>query len=162
MSIHRIFAGISSAIVLMALVWGFVLVGSPISSRRERFDERRMQDLQIINQTILDIVYEGRQWEPSEDGSLRQPLPESLGAVANQAVKQRVNIVDSETSESYGYRVTGQTTYELCATFNALRDEPYDIFWNHGKGRTCFRFDALRAGGLAGGEHNLVVPKWIE
>ncbi len=160
LSMHKLFAGMSAVIVAIALVWGFVLAGSPVTSRQERFDERRVSDLQVIHNTILEIVYEGRQWEPPADGSLRRPLPATLDAVAEQATYQRVNLLDPQTGEPYGYEVTGETTYELCATFASTRDNPYEVFWNHGPGRTCFRFDALRASGYAG--ERVMVPRPVK
>lgn len=158
MSIHRIYAGISASLVLIALIWGFVLVGSPVSSRQERYDDRRLQDLNLINQAIWNHVYDGRPWEVPTDGSLRRPLPDSLQTMADQVTGQRLNLTDPQTNNPYAYTVTGITTYELCATFNAMRDDPYDVFWNHGAGKTCFLFDALRAQGYGGGELLNAVP----
>jgi hypothetical protein len=103
-------------------------------------------------------VYEGRRWEPPEDGSLRQPLPASLDRFAAQATRQQVNTIDPETAAPYGYEVTGQRTYELCATFNASRNESFDVFWNHGPGRTCFLFDVTREDGYVGGARMEAVP----
>ncbi len=159
---HRLFTGISAGIVLLALAWGFVLVGSPLRSRQAQFDERRVEDLRIIHQTVLNIVYEGRPWEVPVDGNLRRPLPISLQEIAEQATMQRVNVTDPQTGEPYEYNRTGATTYELCATFNALRDEPFDVFWNHGQGRTCFPLDASRADGYGGVEQKPIVPTMVK
>jgi hypothetical protein len=40
-------------------------------------------------------------------------------------------------------RVTGASTFELCAAFDLPRDEGYDARWNHPAGRHCFALDVL-------------------
>jgi hypothetical protein len=138
---HKLYAGIASAIILVTLIWGFVLVGSPLSERQRRFDERRIEDLQSIHQQILQVVYEGRPFFSEEQPKPVEPLPDTLDTVAKQATFQRIQIRDPQTDEPYEYRISGDTTYELCATFNTGRDEPFNIFWNHPAGNHCFRFD---------------------
>src|SRR3989338_8098400 len=124
-SIHKLFAGIASVIVLIALVWGFVLAGSPGTERQRKFDDRRVDDLRAISQEIINIVYEGKAWrEPDQKPT--KPIPPTLKEVAAQAQYQQLRITDPETKESYELRVTDATHYELCATFDLPREQQYD------------------------------------
>lgn len=148
MSMHKLYAGIASAVVIIALVWGFAVVGSPMNERLRKFDERRVDDLRVINQELLSIVHERREWETDEVPTLEQPLPTSLDEVAAKAVYQKVNTNDPQTGEPYEYRITGESTYALCAQFSEERDQPYDVFWNHPSGQYCFSFDALKPEGF--------------
>jgi hypothetical protein len=148
MSIHRLFLIISAAIVGLALVWGFLVAGSPMAQRLERFDERKLGNLETISREIMNIVYEGRSPDAEGVGPIR-PVPPTLQDVREQALSRRVGIADPQTGEPYGYRVTGDYTYELCAIFNFQRDQPYDVAWNHPAGRHCFEFDTARPDGTA-------------
>lgn len=148
MSFHKLYAGASAVIVLVAVVWGFMLVGSPTTERLRKFDDRRIEELRIINNEILNIVHAGRwDWMNDTVPSLQEPLPKDLQQVADHATGQKVNIADPQTGVLYEYVVTGKNTYDLCALFNAERNESYDVFWNHPAGRVCYSFDALKAEG---------------
>lgn len=149
MTLHRAYAGIASVIVLTALVWGFFVVGSPLSERARKFDERRITDLRLIHSAILDVVHAGRpNWVNDLVPRLQEPLPVTLEDVAASASYERLSIVDPETGAPYAYRITGESTYDLCADFRTVRDTPFDIAWNHPAGTHCFRFDALKTDGF--------------
>jgi hypothetical protein len=64
--------------------------------------------------------------------------------LAAAAVEDRPRIVDPATGAPYEYRVTGPSSFELCATFDGPRDEDFMARWNHAAGRHCFEFDLLR------------------
>ncbi|MBI3816938.1 hypothetical protein HY285_05360 [Candidatus Peregrinibacteria bacterium] len=136
---HRSFGIAATIIVLVALVWGFAVVGSPFTGRLERFDERRLQDLQIINSEILAIVYGNRIGGP--DAVPARSLPSALPEVLQNAIHQRPQITDPQTGIPYEYRITDASHYELCATFAFPRIQSYDIFWDHPAGRSCYEFD---------------------
>ncbi|PIR52192.1 hypothetical protein COU77_01580 [Candidatus Peregrinibacteria bacterium CG10_big_fil_rev_8_21_14_0_10_49_16] len=150
---HRLFATIATLIVAIAIVGGFVLAGSPQSERIRRIDERRIEDLRMINNEILTILFEGRPFEPRiispETGKemlpeMKRPLPTSLQEVQEQALYQRVNILDPVSGEEYEYQVLDETNYELCALFDMERVGDFDIFWDHPAGRHCFAFNAQK------------------
>jgi hypothetical protein len=135
---HSIMALVASVVVFGAVAWGFVVVGSPTTRRQERFDERRLQDLQIIARAIQSIVR-----DPNKKGALKEPLPASLAEAAKATKDERVNRRDPETGEPYKYTVKSKTSYELCATFSLARDSDSEVFWNHSAGPHCFTIDVL-------------------
>ncbi len=135
---HMLFSIATSIVVVVAVVWGVVLVGSPSTTRRQRFDQQRLDDLRTIVREI-----DGLCRDPDDKDELKRPLPETLDELATQARHRRINITDPETGARYLYRVTSPTTYELCATFSLQRDSDEDVFWNHPSGEHCYTIDAL-------------------
>ncbi len=129
----------SIAIVIIALVLGFILVGSPSEERAYRFDDQRVSDLSQIQNDIINNYW-----------ITKRKLPEMLSQIPNG-----INVVsipvDPETSAEYEYRVTAPLSFELCATFSkpsrqnistAVKPAPLgpysDENWQHGAGRICF------------------------
>ena len=135
---HVVFGIAASVVVAVAIAWGFFLVGSPATRRLERFDERRLQDLQTIVREIHLMVA-----DPYKQGTLKDALPKTLEEAAQRARNQRVNPRDPETDEPYTYTVKNDTTFELCATFAQKRDDDSRVFWNHPAGKHCLTIDVL-------------------
>lgn len=140
---HRIFGATGAAIVLIAIVWGVSLAGSPMSERLRKFDERRIEHFGAIRNEASAITLDQSRFEPPQERRMVNPLPQSLEEMQEQVVYQQIQITDPETGEPYGYNILNESTFELCADFNAPRDEPYDIFWNHDAGTQCFTIDVL-------------------
>lgn len=137
---HRGFAGAASTLTAAILVWGFLVVGSPAAERVRKLDERRVQDLQAVESAISRICL-GR--ERLEKPEMKRPLPATLAEIAEEAREDRPSIVDPERGTGYEYTVKGETTYELCATFDQVRDVTWDARWNHPAGRHCFALDVM-------------------
>ncbi len=136
--VHVLFSVISSLIVTVAIVWGFALVGSPGTTRLQRFDQQRLDDLQTIFREIQSLC-----WDPDIKDELTRPLPATLEELAKLARNERINPNDPETGQPYGYTVLDATTYELRATFSLERDSDEEVFWNHPAGEHVFQINAL-------------------
>ena len=133
----KIFVSIVVLAVLAAVVYGFILVGSPGSQRVLRFDEQRVSNLKNISLAIDSY------WVRNEQ------LPENLEALQDQRFFVR-SILDPESEEPYDYRVLSQVTYELCAVFvaeSSLLPKPSfsDQSWEHGIGRMCFEREVQKS-----------------
>jgi hypothetical protein len=135
---HALFAGCASIAVALVIAWGFVLVGSPGARRLQRFDERRLQDLQAIAREVHAMVVDA-----NETRSLKAPLPKSLEEVARRARIEQIDTHDPATGEPYGYAVKSDSTFELCARFTRARESDSSVFWNHPAGVHCFTIDVL-------------------
>jgi len=119
---------IAIAAVFAAIVAGFIMVGPPSEARARKLDERRVEDLRQLANTV--DLYRARQG--------------SLPAMLDQAVRQ----IDGEprdpvTGRSYPYRVVDADKYELCADFQRPTDTvaqggPQPGFWTHLAGHQCF------------------------
>ena len=129
-------------LVLIAIVSGFFIIGTPSDLRKLREDENKVNDLRNIQ---YQIVYF---WQ------LKQTLPESLTEL-NDPLSGFTLPKDVQTGEAYKYERTSSSSFKLCATFNApTRDTggqgayqtlpvgPYegnvDENWKHEAGETCF------------------------
>jgi hypothetical protein len=135
-SVFRMVAIIS---ILVVFILGIFFVGSPGTERDRRLDDVRVNDLRTIQQEIRNISTDMSLPKPV----LKQALPATLKDVQANAVYTQPTIIDPVTSVAYEYTITGQSTFELCATFSTVRDQTYDIFWNHPAGRHCYAIDVL-------------------
>ncbi len=138
---HRSFFFAGTLVAVVALAWGAFLIGSPMSERDRKFDDKRVEDMRAISSEIRNIVYEGMQPAPSDSITPKQPVPENLAEVVAKAYYQKVNITDPETGNPYVYEKVTNTRYNLCAVFSFDRQEQYDIFWNHPAGQHCYEID---------------------
>jgi len=115
-------------VTLGALAGGFLIIGTPAEQRALSFDKKRSNHLlQIAN--AVDV-----HWEHNGQ------LPASLDEVTNLWVREAA---DPETGAPYRYQVTGERSYQLCATFAQKQDEPARDPWSnrfgrHGAGEHCF------------------------
>jgi hypothetical protein len=140
---HRWFGWGTSIVVAVSLVGGLFVVGSPATERVRRFDAQRAADLKMISEEVFNLTLGGGWRNPATPLAIRRPLPQSLGEVQAAAQQRKPRIIDPKTGTAYEYRVLGESTFQVCATFEQVRDEPGDVAWNHPAGRHCFDFDAL-------------------
>jgi hypothetical protein len=121
------------------VVAGFFVAGSPKSAREVQFDAQRIQSLQQIQNEVV------RYWQKTN------VLPVSIDDLRDE-INGFLPPADPRTEEPFGYRATGELTFELCATFttdqndvkSAMRVAPTYAdgtleTWLHGAELTCFR-----------------------
>lgn len=101
----RMFAIGVSALVALAVIYGFFIVGSPQTQRLRRFDQERSQHLQQIYYQVRNF------WD------MRYGLPASLDDIRKLDPFAEIPR-DPENDTPYEYRITGENTFELCATFS--------------------------------------------
>lgn len=136
-----IYSWVVIAVVVVAVVAGFFVAGSPQSQRIVRFDERRVQDLSSLQSNIINY------WQKKNE------LPQNLNQVANDILGIIIP-KDPKTGVSYEYAKLGALKFELCATFetsnlnqNSTDPKPVPVMylegemqtWKHGAERTCFQ-----------------------
>jgi hypothetical protein len=129
---------------VIAIVAGFILIGTPKEQRAMRMDEQRVYDLQSIQSSTLDY------W------ITKDVLPKTLDDLSDPFAGYRAP-VDPGTRASYEYTVKGDLEFELCAVFetdgvggmnpngvsypkmyyNTYSDSSFDV-WSHSAGRQCF------------------------
>lgn len=129
-------------VVLLTVVGGFLIIGSPGSARLYRFDDQRVNDLTNLQYQIVNY------WQTKEK------LPATLAELKDPFSGNYIP-VDPDTGASYRYVVKGPLSFSLCATFaketlaNAYTPvrEPVPSLvkgdletdsWKHGVGETCF------------------------
>lgn len=153
----KVLGTVSSVLVISAIVYSFMIMGSPFKQRSLRLDDRRIQDLQNVQYQI--ITY----WQQKEK------LPAKLSDLANPLSGYSLPIdPEFEKGNTYEYSIKNEKKlqFELCATFSlqmpkgwreynnnvmpyygvkdiAISSYPYpgggiNESWDHEAGRTCF------------------------
>ncbi len=125
-------------LVLLSIIAGFFIMGSPSQVRLYRFDDQKVSDLQSIQWQIVNF------WQQKE------VFPKSL-ADLEDPISGFVVPKDTQTGESYVFTLGEGMTFNLCATFNAESQGPvqrstYESYpvngsnesWQHGVGEQCF------------------------
>lgn len=153
-NIKKISAILGIVVTLLAVVLGFMVVGSPTKQRNLRFDSTRVSDLSSI------------QWQVISYWQQKGILPVSLDDL-NDSISGYVVPIDPKTKANYEYKsltVNNKPNFELCANFaletpdNKGRGDYYggnsygiatdamynvgypdgDDNWKHSAGRSCF------------------------
>ncbi len=131
------------ALVIVSIVSGFFVVGTPWQAREYRYDEQRVLHLQDIQAQLIEY------WRQKE--VLPAALDDLKDSISGYYVPE-----DPLTNMPYEYRAKGDRSFEICATFNAVsrvstaqtRAYPAgaDMYikpelagpWTHTAGRACF------------------------
>jgi len=126
--------------VLLTVLGGFFIIGTPNSAREYRFDDQRVNDLTNLQYQVTNY------WQA------KQKLPSSLDDL-NNALNGSFVPKDPSTGANYRYEATGPLSFKLCSTFSKVSrqnsssrpDMPYPVkaefggeSWYHGAGETCF------------------------
>lgn len=129
-------AWIVSFVILITIVAGFFIIGTPYYARAKKFDERRISDLQTIQNEI--ITY----WQQ------KNTLPSKLDDLKN-TISGFAPPADPETLTPYEYSIINPLAFILCSDFQTADDEktrsnlyyygPYPDNWKHEKGKKCFQ-----------------------
>ncbi|MBI4994263.1 hypothetical protein HZC21_01295 [Candidatus Peregrinibacteria bacterium] len=101
----KVLAAIVSFIILISIVSGFFIVGSPSTQRKLRFDEMRVNNLQSL------------QWEIVNFWQMKRRLPKTLAELKND-ISGFIPPLDPETNASYEYKIARAREFELCANFS--------------------------------------------
>lgn len=131
----RLFAVLATAAVVIGVISGFWLLGSPKKQRQLRADQQRLEDIRDIAQRLH------QQARRSQDRKEAVNLPASLPPNDRKT--------DPISGKTYEYQRLDRTHYKLCAEFTTdstkerLRDSPSadQSFWQHPSGRHCFQLD---------------------
>jgi hypothetical protein len=126
----------TGALVLVAIVSGFFIMGTPGEVRLMRFDQQKITDLQEVQWQIVNY------WQQKES------LPASLEELEDPLSGYGLP-VDPQSGESYGYVRESPLDFELCATFNLEGSDQYAArsptgkgvesdTWQHDAGEVCF------------------------
>ena len=142
------FAWATGAIVLIAVIGAFFIVGSPATARLIQYDQQKTGDLNNIQWQIVNY------WQRKE------ALPVNLSDL-NDPISGFIVPTDPQTGVAYKYNVkdAANLSFELCATFNKEGNDQYGAYgaynearpmsaslpakgvadnWQHAAGRFCF------------------------
>lgn len=131
--------------VLASAVGGFFIMGSPATLRMNRFDERRIGDLQSIQYQVVNFY--------QRKGSLPNNLNELKDTISGFNIP-----ADPDGNTAYGYEKVSDLSFKICADFGLDSDIlanskrgmsrpvpvssemgfPLNENWQHKKGYFCF------------------------
>ena len=120
------------ALVAGAVGWGFWTVGGPVTARMEKQDRERLRDLRDWGRYYSCQVAEGAELPDDCAGQTRAP-----------------DSTDPATGAAYRYTLLDETTFEVCAVFQAAitRDTPdyrtRNLFFDGDEG--CLRYKRANA-----------------
>jgi len=135
------FAYGTGAFIILSIVVGFWVMGSPYTQKEKRYDAERVSHLQTIQYQI--VFY----WQA------KQKLPVSLEDIKDP-ISGFVLPVDPSNKSQYDYVVKDKLSFQLCATFSnetpsgtaiegySSPDYAYkngmNENWKHSAGKVCF------------------------
>ncbi len=138
----KYFAWSTGAIVLIAIVGAFFIIGSPATARLMQFDEQKISDLQGIQSEIVNY-WQGKEMLPNSLSDLNDPISGYKVPIDPQSV----------TAYEYNIKDAATLSFELCAVFNKQAEGQYVLNvltpasspvkdymqnWQHEAGRVCF------------------------
>ena len=129
----------AALLVVLAIVAGFFIVGTPAHARLMRLDTQKVTDMQQLQSEITNYYQQKR------------ILPASLSELNDPLLYNTVP-VDPQTGGAYEYTKDSDLGFELCANFNlesqqnsTMRTMPVYVGgqmtqdnWTHTAGRVCF------------------------
>lgn len=136
LSSRRIWRIVSILLVIISIIIGFMVIGSPRTQRLYKYDEQKVTDLENINYQIQSF-YQSKGYVPS-----------TLDEVSTTGYTTLP--LDPQSGASYEYHLVGQSAkaYQLCAEFNKASPEASkanvylrpvgDVSWVHPAGHYCF------------------------
>jgi hypothetical protein len=130
---RNIWAVAVGCLLLVAIILGFSVIGSPQTQRLVRQDNQKITDLQNL------------QWQVINYWQVNGMIPESMPNIP----------VDTQTGTPYKYQKMGEMRFQICAQFNrefaggkypgTMMEGPYfkggmmqNDNWVHGMGWHCF------------------------
>lgn len=135
------FAYGTGAFIVLSIVVGFWVMGSPYTQKEKRFDAERVSHLQTIQYQIISY------WQA------KQKLPTTLDDIKDP-LSGFVLPVDPRDQSQYEYVAKDKFSFQLCATFSketpagaaiegySSPDYPYkngmNENWKHSAGKACF------------------------
>ena len=128
----------AGVLVLLSIISGFFIMGTPGQVRLARFDSQKVSDLQNVQWQIVNY------WQQKET------LPQDISDIEDPLGGWTLPVDPQGPPFAYQYKKTGAMSFQLCATFNLASDEksseampvrPYgtvDGTWKHEAGEVCF------------------------
>ncbi len=96
----------STILVVGAVVYSFMIMGSPMKQRDLRLDDRRVNDLQTIQYQVINY------WQQKEE------LPKDLATLASPLTGFSLPVdPEFEKGNTYEYSIIDDLKFELCASF---------------------------------------------
>lgn len=139
---RRIWTIVTALALLVAIVLGFAVIGSPQSQRLRRYDDQKVNDLANIQSQVINY------WQTK--GRLPKTLAELRDPLSGFTLP-----LDPQMGKDYVYKLGEGKAFELCANFNLESQkfsttkenfarpyyvgDPMSENWQHSTGQVCFK-----------------------
>ncbi|MDO8443848.1 MAG: DUF5671 domain-containing protein [Candidatus Azambacteria bacterium] len=124
---------ISAVFVVIAIIFGFIVGGTPLEARLRNQDTQRTNNLQELSSCVNSFAYDNGR-PPVDLGELKSGVRYTYCASST---------TDPETQKEYKYRVVSNNQFELCGEFarSTVNEFPsadyYGKWQRHDKGQIC-------------------------
>ncbi|MFH1393159.1 MAG: hypothetical protein ABIG73_02160, partial [Patescibacteria group bacterium] len=129
-----VLSAIASAIlVIIAIIFGFIVGGTPLEARLRNQDIKRTSNLQELSSCVSSFAFDNNRL-PVDLNEMKSGVRYSYCAS---------NTTDPETQKEYKYRVVSGNQFELCGEFarSTVNEFPiadyYGKWQKHDKGQIC-------------------------
>lgn len=137
---QKIWLLISFFVILISIIWGFSVLGSPRTQQLARYDEQKVNNLMEISNQVSSY------WQ------MKKALPVVLSDLTIENTYYAVPI-DPQSNQPYGYQKIDAKSYKVCATFNTATNVQTDTrqtypvgVWVHPAGEYCFTQTVIDSG----------------
>ncbi|MDP8265907.1 MAG: hypothetical protein P9M07_03050, partial [Candidatus Aceula meridiana] len=101
--------------IIITFIASLFFVESPTETRKRKIDQAIINSFSLINNAVDTYAREFYK------------MPASLDVLKEESVHLRDrDLEDPETKEMYEYNITGEKTFELCATFRTSNQDKED------------------------------------
>ncbi|MFA5651786.1 MAG: DUF5671 domain-containing protein [Candidatus Paceibacterota bacterium] len=104
----KISIGIISVVILSAVIYGIVIIGSPAKQKAKQLDDQRVNDLNNIQSQIVYSQWQNKGTVPTSLEALKDPISGFTLPT------------DPETQANYGYKKISKNSFQLCADFKTV------------------------------------------
>lgn len=123
----------SSLVIILTIIGGIMMIGSPNELRNKRIDDIRVENLNTVQSEIIYF------WQS------KNRLPNSIEELRDD-LRVFYPPTDPDTEESYEYQIVNEKTFKLCANFKTdslenknMRPDFYGLgSFEHSAEYTCF------------------------
>lgn len=123
----------SAVLVIIAIIFGFIVGGTPLEARLRNQDIKRTNNLQELSSCVSSFTFDNNRL-PADLNEMKSGVRYSYCAS---------NTTDPETQKEYKYRVVSGNQFELCGEFarSTVNEFPiadyYGKWQKHEKGQVC-------------------------
>jgi hypothetical protein len=120
-------AALAAATAALVSIW----LDPPAENRAHTIDLRRVNKL-LGTRAEIERYFQAH-----------MALPKALDALNEERRGSQGDWSDPETGGLFGYEITGEKSYRLCANFNRASNERENLYPNrpkHSAGRDCFEY----------------------
>lgn len=160
-TVYSVFGWLVAASLVVAIIAGLIMVGSPMKARDEKIDAKRLSNMQSTARVISCYAESAEGGLPNSIETIKTAVAD--GVHYNDPKNRRCQNLkwktDPLTDMDFQYDRLGENSFQLCGIFErkeARRTKPADTIYNTNS-RTVLNTTALRT---SAGKHCYTAKNW--